>query len=50
MAHFLCRDNDRPLCEECAPETKFGANMMRVCAHCGGTISDLAEPVAGELR
>jgi hypothetical protein len=50
VAHFFCRDGDRPLCEDCAPEKKFGANMMRVCAHCGGTISDLAEPVAGELR
>jgi hypothetical protein len=50
MAHFLCRDSDRPLCEECAPEKKFGANMMRVCAHCGGTIEDLVEPEAQQRR
>jgi hypothetical protein len=42
VAHFFCRDTDRPLCEECAPEKKFGANMMRVCGHCGGTITDAA--------
>lgn len=50
VAHFFCRDSDRPLCEECAPEKKFGANMMRVCAHCGGTISDLVEPVSEQRR
>ena len=42
VAHFVCHDTDRPLCEECAPERKFGANMTRVCAHCGGTIDDLS--------
>lgn len=42
VAHFVCHDTDRPLCEECAPERKFGANMMRMCAHCGGTIDDLS--------
>jgi hypothetical protein len=47
LAHFVCRDTDRPLCEECAPEKKFGANMMRVCAHCGGTIAELAETSPG---
>ena len=36
LAHFLCHDTDRPLCEECAPEKKIGENMIRVCAHCGG--------------
>ncbi|HEX9148026.1 MAG TPA: B-box zinc finger protein [Thermoanaerobaculia bacterium] len=50
VAHFFCRDSDRPLCEECAPEKKFGANVMRVCAHCGGTISDLVEPVSEQRR
>jgi hypothetical protein len=42
VAHFVCHDTDRPLCEECAPEKKFGANTTRVCAHCGGTIDDLS--------
>jgi hypothetical protein len=50
LAHFLCRDTDRPLCEECAPEKKFGANVVRVCVHCGGTITDLEAPAAGQLR
>lgn len=47
IAHFVCRDTDRPLCEECAPEKKFGANMVRTCAHCGGTIDEMAEPPPG---
>lgn len=50
VAHFVCRDSDRPLCEECAPEKKFGGNAMRVCAHCGGTISDIAEPAPTPRR
>jgi hypothetical protein len=37
LAHFLCHDTDRPLCEECAPEKKVGENnVVRVCSHCGG--------------
>lgn len=36
LAHFLCHDTDRPLCEECAPEKKIGENTIRVCSHCGG--------------
>jgi hypothetical protein len=50
VAHFFCRSSDRPLCEECAPERKYGANMMRVCAHCGGTISDIVEPETAQRR
>jgi hypothetical protein len=42
VAHFFCRDTDRPLCEECAPEKKLGNNTVRVCAHCGGTTTDVA--------
>jgi hypothetical protein len=38
LAHFLCHDTDRPLCEECAPERKVGeTTVVRICAHCGGT-------------
>ena len=37
LAHFVCPDTNRPLCEECAPEKKFGENVVRVCSHCGGT-------------
>jgi ribosomal protein L37AE/L43A len=37
LAHFLCHDTDRPLCEECAPEKKINENTtVRTCAHCGG--------------
>lgn len=45
VAHFRCRDSVRPLCEECAPEKKFGATVIRVCSHCGGTASELVDPV-----
>ena len=48
LAHFLCRDTDRLLCEECAPDKKLGANVMRVCAHCGGTIAELVAPASGQ--
>jgi hypothetical protein len=44
LAHFRCQDTDRPLCEECAPEKKFGANIVRVCAHCSGTTTGLSSP------
>ncbi len=46
VAHFKCRDTGRPLCEECSPEKKFGATIIRVCSHCGGTASELVSPVA----
>jgi B-box zinc finger len=50
LAHFVCRDDGRPLCEECAPEKKVGANTMRVCVHCGGTIDDLSELASAARR
>lgn len=42
VAHFRCNDSGRPLCEECSPEKKFGATIIRVCGHCGGTATELA--------
>ena len=47
VAHFLCREDDRPLCEERAPEKKLGATMVRVCARCADAIRDLAVPASG---
>lgn len=41
VAFFKCQETARPLCEECAPEKKFGGATMRVCQHCGGTAQDL---------
>jgi hypothetical protein len=41
MAFFRCHDTGRPLCEDCAPEKKFGGQTIRVCQHCGGTAVDL---------
>lgn len=46
VAHFKCRDSLRPLCEECSPEKKFGATVIRVCNHCGGTATELVSPLA----
>ncbi len=46
VAHFSCRDSRRPLCEECSPEKKFGATVIRVCNHCGGTADVLVAPTA----
>ena len=43
VAFFKCNDTRRPLCEKCAPEKKFGGQTIRVCQHCGGTATDLAE-------
>jgi hypothetical protein len=45
VAHFRCKDSGRPLCEECSPEKKFGATIIRVCGHCGGTATELAASV-----
>jgi hypothetical protein len=42
LAFYKCHDTSRPLCEECAPEKKFGNTSMRVCSHCGGTARELA--------
>ena len=44
VAHFKCRDSVRPLCEECAPEKKFGQTIIRVCGHCGGTATEMVAP------
>jgi hypothetical protein len=44
IAHFACHDTGRPLCEECAPERKVGSGMVRVCAHCGGTVDEGVSP------
>jgi hypothetical protein len=41
VAFFQCTDTARPLCEECAPNRKFGGTTIRVCQHCGGTARDL---------
>ena len=41
VAFFRCHDSGRPLCEDCAPEKKFGGTTIRVCLHCGGTAEDL---------
>lgn len=46
VAHFKCRESLRPLCEECSPEKKFGATIIRVCSHCGGTATELVSPLA----
>jgi hypothetical protein len=35
VAFFKCRESSRPLCEDCAPERKFGGTTLRVCNHCG---------------
>jgi len=44
LAFYKCQETARPLCEECAPERKFGNATTRVCSHCGGTIQELAPP------
>ena len=41
VAFFKCHDTARPLCEDCAPEKKFGGQTIRVCQHCGGSAIDL---------
>ncbi len=41
VAHYTCVDTGRPLCEECAPEKKFGNASIRVCDHCGGTSQEI---------
>lgn len=46
VAHFKCRENNRPLCEDCAPEKKFGGTTIRVCNHCGGTATEMVQPLA----
>src|SRR5262249_20703830 len=41
VAHYVCAGTERPLCEECAEEKKFGGASVRVCDHCGGTVNEL---------
>jgi hypothetical protein len=41
LAHYVCGDTGRPLCDDCAPAKKFGGTSVRVCEHCGGTARDL---------
>jgi hypothetical protein len=41
IAFFRCHDDGRPLCEECAPEKKFGGTTIRVCQQCGGSARDI---------
>ena len=39
IAYYTCTDTGRPLCEGCAAERKFGGTSVRVCEHCGGTVT-----------
>ena len=41
VAHYLCLDSGRAICDACAPEKKFGGTSVRVCDHCGGNVRDL---------
>jgi len=41
LAHYVCTETGRPLCEGCASERKFGGTSVRVCEHCGGTVSEV---------
>jgi len=41
VAFFRCQSTARPLCEDCAPEKKFGQTTLRVCEHCGGSAGEL---------
>jgi hypothetical protein len=41
VAYYTCTDTGRPLCEACAAEKKFGGTSVRVCEHCGGTVSEV---------
>ena len=45
VAHYVCANTRRPLCEACAEEKKFGGASVRVCGHCGGTVE---EPTVAE--
>ncbi len=44
IAYYTCTDTGRPLCEGCAAERKFGGTSVRVCEHCGGTVSEVPVP------
>ena len=41
IAYYTCTETGRPLCEGCAAEKKFGGTSVRVCEHCGGTVSEV---------
>jgi predicted Zn finger-like uncharacterized protein len=41
LAHYVCVSTERPICEECASEKKFGGTSVRVCDHCGGSVREL---------
>ena len=41
VAHYVCAATDRPLCEECAAERKYGGTSVRVCDHCNGNVREL---------
>ena len=41
IAFYTCTETGRPLCEGCAAERKFGGTSVRVCEHCGGTVSEV---------
>ena len=41
LAHYICASTERPICEECAVEKKFGGTSIRVCDHCGGGVREL---------
>ena len=41
VAHYQCMDSGRTICDQCAPEKKFGGTSVRVCDHCGGNVRDL---------
>ena len=47
VAFFKCHNTQRPLCEDCAQEKKFGGTTIRVCQHCGGSADELA-PLTAE--
>lgn len=44
VAFFQCTATLRPICEDCAPEKKFGGTVIRVCNHCGGPALELSSP------
>lgn len=41
LAHYVCVSTERPICEECAEEKKFGGTSVRVCKHCAGSVQEL---------
>lgn len=43
VAFFRCQSSGRPLCDDCAPDKKFGGQTIRVCQHCGGNAAELVQ-------